>query len=58
MAFSLILQVLERGIVQKISHFNGKELPIKAGQTNEPNCTYTVVVDVDVDGSLRNASAY
>ena len=29
--FHSFLQVFERGLMQKISHFDGKELPIKAG---------------------------
>ena len=30
--FHSIMQVLERGFLQKISHFDGKEWPIEAGK--------------------------
>ena len=29
-----------QGLLEKISHFDGKEWPIKAGQVTEPNSTY------------------
>ena len=34
--FTRFLQVSERGFLQKISYFDGKELPIKAGIFQTP----------------------
>ena len=38
--FRSFLQVFEMGFLQKISYFDGKERPIKAGKITEPNLTY------------------
>ena len=38
--FSLILKVFEKGFLQKITDFDRKELPIKAGRITEPDWIY------------------
>ena len=38
--FHSFWQVFEEGYLQKISHFNRKEWPIKARYIIEPNLTY------------------
>ena len=38
--FNSFLQVFERGFLQEISYFNGKEWPIKAGWISEPYLIY------------------
>ena len=38
--FRLFLQVFERGFLQKISYFDGKDWLIKTEQITEPNFTY------------------
>ena len=38
--FHSLLQVFERGFLQKISHFDEKEWPIKAMSITEPYRTY------------------
>ena len=39
LCFHSFLQVFERVLLQKISYFDGKESPIKAGKVAEPNLT-------------------